>query len=88
MTTCTFPGCPHRAVSHGLCSGHRSQRERGAELTPLGPRGPRPSGLETVRLRLRPETVEVIASMASDGEDARSRARRMLEAMTGTTPES
>lgn len=75
---CTFFDCPHRAVSRGLCTGHRSQRERGAERSPLGPRGPRPSGRVPLRVKISPYT------LAQLGEEPAVRARKILEAYTGT----
>jgi HNH endonuclease len=40
--TCPFDGCDRKSYwkAGGLCSGHRSQRQRGQELRPLGQRKP------------------------------------------------
>ena len=75
---CIFEGCGHKSVSRGLCTGHRSQRERGAELSPLGPRGPRPSGRVPLRVTISPYTLTQL------GDDPAIRARQILEAYTGT----
>lgn len=40
MNACTFPECPRPAYRHGLCYGHRVQKQRGVELRPLRPRAP------------------------------------------------
>lgn len=77
---CRYDGCHHHAVSRGLCTGHRSQRERGVGLSPLGPRGPRPSGRVPLRVTVSPYTLTQL------GNDPAARARQILEACTGTAP--
>lgn len=34
---CSFPGCPRRVRSKGLCGSHYNQQLRGLPLTPLAP---------------------------------------------------
>jgi hypothetical protein len=38
VSTCSGPSCDRVALAHGLCEGHRKQRQRGEPLTPLRPR--------------------------------------------------
>lgn len=80
MTTCTYQGCSRHAVSRGLCSGHRSQRDRGVELYALGSRHGQLGAI--ISVRLRPETAAALRQLSTD--PLSQLCRRLLEAATGT----
>jgi hypothetical protein len=80
---CSFPGCTHPLDAGGLCRGHRGQRDRGVELTPLREVG---VGYASISLRLRPETISALHAMTAPGQSATVTAREILQAATGTAP--
>jgi hypothetical protein len=86
MTTrkhCSFPGCTHPLDAAGLCRGHRAQRDRGVELTPLREVG---AGYVSISLRLRPETIEALRVVSAPGQTVTVTAREILQAATKTGP--
>lgn len=69
---CDVDGCNHPPAPGGLCWGHRKQKQRGRQLTPLQPRGRAPGQvLEAAALNL--------ADASSEDESAYHRAKVRLK---------
>ena len=66
MATCVFPSCGRKAHGHGLCSGHRRQKNLGYELAPLGPVG-FPAGRANVKKRTSLESKLWAKVVVGDG---------------------
>ncbi len=68
--TCAFDGCSHPPGKRDpLCAGHRKQKQRGVELSPLRPYGLKP----TEHLRRK-----ALEHAEAEGGDEYRRTERML----------